>query len=493
MTIATREMSNKDGCPEDTTPPSGEIKEPEDSSVLQNPAAALAGLTEGPAVELARQIAEARATLNDLLAPATIEALKRPLLDASVAASVAEFATFRPDPNIAKAVAAISNGSNLYPGIAKVIQEFKQFEEATAPMREMAQLTQAIAGQEKLYREIATQMQAYEAPANAIREFARVNQWATNLGQLGLRDIDSVFAKFPIAGAEVKGFRDAALQANLLSDSLRSDAIFGFSPELADALNATKFKMSAFAALTDIYGDQSRASTEAYRSIFGEWRTHPGLPDDYWRDPLARHRMYDAAGVDSGLSGADLPRTVEVMIGSGLTGGVSSDSGSTAMLAYGEVTMVIRSDETELDTYRVLGKFEAELRAFVSRKLSERFGPDWFKHRVDGNTAGKAKERRAQALMRDEPTRPLIDFTELGELGSIILSSKNWTEVFADAFINPQEFDWNMQKMIAARRPTMHFRPIDPVRLVEIICVVNSLAARMCNDGAWKITADSDR
>jgi len=39
-----------------------------------------------------------------------------------------------------------------------------------------------------------------------------------------------------------------------------------------------------------------------------------------------------------------------------------------------------------------------------------------------------------------------------------------------------------MQKLIAARRPTMHIRPIDGVRLVELICVCSGCRAK------WRMT-----
>jgi hypothetical protein len=96
-------------------------------------------------------------------------------------------------------------------------------------------------------------------------------------------------------------------------------------------------------------------------------------------------------------------------------------------------------------------------------------------------------------MERGEAFAPLIEFVELGELASIILATKNWDEVFGDLFINRAEFDHDMQKLIAARRPTMHVRPIDGVRLVELICVVQRLSEQMADDGAWKLAADADR
>ena len=69
----------------------------------------------------------------------------------------------------------------------------------------------------------------------------------------------------------------------------------------------------------------------------------------------------------------------------------------------------------------------------------------------------------------------------------------NWDEVFHDVFVEKSEFDHDMQKLIAVRRPTMHMRRIDSVRLVEMICVMQRLSERMADDGAWTRAAESDR
>jgi hypothetical protein len=88
---------------------------------------------------------------------------------------------------------------------------------------------------------------------------------------------------------------------------------------------------------------------------------------------------------------------------------------------------------------------------------------------------------------------PLINYTELGHLASVIGARKNWDEVFGEMFINAAEFDVDMQKLIAARRPTVHIRPIDGVRLVKLICVVQRLSRQMEKDGAWKLGAESEQ
>ena len=96
-------------------------------------------------------------------------------------------------------------------------------------------------------------------------------------------------------------------------------------------------------------------------------------------------------------------------------------------------------------------------------------------------------------MARGEAFASLVNFTELGELSGIIQSTKNWDEVFGDVFVEKTEFDHDMQKLIADRRPTMHMRRIDGVRLVEVICVMQRLSEQTADDGAWKLAAETDR
>jgi hypothetical protein len=95
-------------------------------------------------------------------------------------------------------------------------------------------------------------------------------------------------------------------------------------------------------------------------------------------------------------------------------------------------------------------------------------------------------------VRRGETPMPLINYTELGDLCAVVSARNNWSEVFEPVFITLEDFDHDLQKLIAARRPTAHYRRLDGVRLVELICVINRLTKRMENDGAWKDAIDSD-
>jgi hypothetical protein len=250
--------------------------------------------------------------------------------------------------------------------------------------------------------------------------------------------------------------------------------------------------MSMFAAIGEMSDSRSSLRTEAYHTLFGAWRSRPDLPENFFRDTRVRERMYREAEVDDGLITASPGVALEIMIESGLTPGLRSDANAVAIFTLGEISMTVRSRDTRKDAYAALERFEQEMRAYITRKLEERSGPDWFKDRAS-NLMGKAKETRKAAMQRGEGLAPLIKFVDLGDLAGIILSKKNWDEVFGDVFVNRTEFDHDMQKLVAVRRPTMHVRRIDGVRLVEMMCVMQRLSTQMADDGAWKVAAESDR
>jgi hypothetical protein len=469
-------------------------------------------LAESPTAKLARQLAESpTAKLAQELAQSptakVARELAQPLLtDPALAEALAQFKPSLIDSGVAKALAGIKP-IGIDPSIAKAFAQIKPIEVTPALASTISEAQKALTDFGKSYGGLAKAVSVFEEQnrgfqkslvaslGGSIGDMARVSQWASTLARIELPEITKLYPKLPNVAAEVARLHDTVLKSltrPIGADQARIRAMLGLTHEFSAILETTQFKMSAFAAVTDKLGTQTRAWDEAYRSLFGQWRTRPDLPESYWRDARVRRRMYEAAEVDPGLAGAGLKVAVEVVVESGLANGARSEANAIAVIKLDDVSMTIRSTGTRSDAYKVLERFEEKLRAYITRKLFGKFGPDWFKLRVDGNVAGHAKRIRKQALERGEDPIPLINYTELGHLASIIGGWKNWEEVFGDVFVNGAEFDLDMQKLIAARRPTMHIRPIDGVRLVELICLVQRLSKQMENDGAWKLAAESE-
>lgn len=438
--------------------------------------------------------------------PASSAGIDRMTVTASAAKALAEFKPIGIDPEVIKSLTS-ARPLNFDETILGGIGRYKPVQIAPNVASAIVEAQKALANFGKSYGGIAEAVRAIEDQQRSfqtslmatlggvIGDASRVNQWTAALGKIDMPDLSSLYAGAPNIAAKVSQMHEE-VRANFAGlvgcNQAEMSAMLGLNHGFDAVLESTSFKMSAFAGVTDVGGCRSPAWGEAYQSLFGEWRTRPDLPASYWRDPRARRRMYDAADVDPGLAGAGLGIAVEVMVESGFVAGVRSEANAVAVIRLGDVSMTIRSRGTRNDAFALLGRFEEELRAYITRKLSDKFGPDWFKLRVDGNTAGNAKRTRTQALQRGEGRLPLINYTDLGDLSNIIRAKKNWEEVFKDVFINHSEFDHDMQKLIAARRPTMHTRPIDGVRLVEMLCVIERISQQMADDGAWKLLAESD-
>jgi hypothetical protein len=473
-----------------------------------SPAAKLAReLAESPTAKLARELSQspAAAILHDVESPATQLArgigLPSSVELTAMASTAKMLAGITIDPGVANMLAGVKPlhiESPFADAIAKIkpIAIPPEFASAVNEARRIfSDFGNACGGFANAMKAIEEQKSLVASLAGTIGDVARMSQWASTLGRIEVADISKLYPALPNLAAEVTRLHDSmftSLPRSIGVDQQSLSAVLGLDQSLSASLESTRFKMSAFAGVTDMIGPQTSAWREAYQSLFGEWRTRPDLPENFWRDARVRRRMYDAAEVDPGLARVDLAVAVEVVVESGLASGVRSDTDTVALIGFGDVSMTIRSRGTRHDAYKVLERFEEELRAYITRKLSEKFGPDWFKFRVDGNIGGDAKRIRRQALERGEASMPLINYTELGHLSSIIQGRRNWDEVFGDTFINLTAFDQDMQKLLAARRPTMHIRPIDGLRLVELICVIQRLSRQMEDDGAWKTAAEAE-
>jgi hypothetical protein len=470
-------------------------------------------LAGSPAVELVRQLADSPTAkfLRDMGESPTAKLSREIGLISNrelsgITAAAKAFAGITIDPSVAKALAGLKP-LQIDPSVANAFAQIKSIAIAPEFAKAISEVHKALSDFGNAFGGIANAVKAIEEQnrffhkplvaslGGMIGDVARMSQWASTLGRMELADISSLYPTLPNAAAEVARLHGsmASLPGSVSMDQKHISAMLGLDHEFSSSLEATRLKMSAFAGVTDVLGTQTSAWNETYRALFGEWRTRPDLPQNFWRDPRVRRRMYEAAEVDPGLARANLKLAVEVVVESGLASGVRSDASAVAVISFGDVSMTIRSHGTRHDAYRVLERFEEELRAYITRKLSEKFGPDWFKLRVDGNIAGDAKRIRRQALERGETPMALINYTELGHLSSIVQGRKNWDEVFGEVFVNLAGFDLDMQKLVAARRPTMHIRPIDGVRLVELICVVQRLSRQMEDDGAWKIAAEGEQ
>ncbi len=328
-----------------------------------------------------------------------------------------------------------------------------------------------------------------------IREAARVNHWAS---QLGDKSTDMLLALMPTRSPileEAERIRSAA--ASMLSTSAAVDhpsliGNLGLNAHLSADMVSTRLKLATLAGSGDVLGFESRASFAAYEGLFGRWHTRPDLPQRFWRDPATRRRHYHEAEVDPGLIETAPGGAVEAVIDSGFAAGVSEGGSPVALFGIAGLVLRVRSNNPSFDAFRAVGAFEHALRQFIASKLEAVAGPQWFKQRVDGEARKKARDNRAAAMANGESERALIAYLDIGDLIAILLRKDNWDRAFGHVFPNRQRLEFDLQALIATRRPTMHARNIDAVRLVELMCIIRRLTQWIEMDGEWKTIAESE-
>jgi hypothetical protein len=183
---------------------------------------------------------------------------------------------------------------------------------------------------------------------------------------------------------------------------------------------------------------------------------------------------------------------VDILVGSGFLASASDGGTAVARFEVGGVSMQIRSSNPRVGAFRAIDAFEQRLRTWIGTKLLAAVGPRWFKQRVDGAVQRKARDNRAKALADGETEESLIAYLDLGDLIAILPRKDNWDQVFGAVFPNRQWLEFDLQALVASRRPTMHARPVDGVRLVEVMCIISRLSQWIDGDGGWKLIADSE-
>ncbi|PZQ19299.1 MAG: hypothetical protein DI565_02680 [Ancylobacter novellus] len=334
---------------------------------------------------------------------------------------------------------------------------------------------------------IAGQLSGY----GAILEATRMSRWSESVAGRSIAEITQALRPNATLFAEVERMRADARQ---ITQGAQALAFFGAGNIAGPAaLAATSLKMSALAGARDVFGSLSAVEGLANRALLGGWATRADLPERFWSEPSYRSRLYRDAEVDEGLIETSAGGAIDVMVTSGLHGGVRDQDGVTALvLPVGSLLVSIRSDNVEGDARQAVADIERAMRAFVARKLEAAHGPDWVRHRTPGDIFKNAKRKREAALKDGEPNRPLVDFVDIGELMDTVIWAKNWASVFADVFIDAQMFALRVRALNAVRRPAAHSREVDGVQLVELCLQAYRLAAQMKADGAWKIAAQSD-
>lgn len=322
----------------------------------------------------------------------------------------------------------------------------------------------------------------------------RSRHWANGLSSLSPKDMEAITGSNALASKEINAIGLAAKRITEMTSSFGSARKLQREIEPAIAgYGSTTAKLAMFAGATDILGPASLASRAAFDSVMGGYNSATLSDVDLRRSPAERARVYRDMDVDEGFVETNIGETLALLIEGGVVEGAVSRAGVvTAFVEAGSIRMRVSARQARVASYSVIDGFEMALRAFITQKLEAIAGPQWFKQRVPGDVARRAKERRLEAQRSGEASLPLINYVDLADLISIIGRTDNWGAAFEAVFSRLEDLRVDILRLNASRRPTMHARPVDPVRLAEAILVVSRLMVAMQVDGAWDEGWDAD-
>ena len=130
----------------------------------------------------------------------------------------------------------------------------------------------------------------------------------------------------------------------------------------------------------------------------------------------------------------------------------------------------IVSDGDHAHAFSLVRQVEQHFRKVLNAEMPKHFGPAWMNTIVHRDIRKKWLE--TQAKEKPPRSQDLLDYSDFGELLSIIQRTDVWGKVFESLFISPMDFEVSFKRLMFARNPLSHGRFI--TRHEYFICVLES-------------------
>jgi len=316
------------------------------------------------------------------------------------------------------------------------------------------------------------------AKAASVPEWAKAASWVHPA-------VDQVLALDRMAREMSEHFRtfenplDSALVRDVLS-SFDNSAYKQFLPDVVrlesvaasfdtawidkihpDASIAGIARITALTAAAHSGSPFDLSSVATLREALGDWRTVE-LPWTEVPDSNLREKFYLDQGFDANLIRLPEPAFTFALRNVDLV---------RTPIAPAETEVFDEEEILHQRMRRAYGLFlrlERKLREYIDRRMTEKYGAEWERHRCHGN--GKIYElwvqKREKAVQSGFKTERLIHYADFTEYADLMTKSDNWDEVFKTAFGRPENVRESFHRLAPVRLCTMHARPITKTEFV---------------------------
>ena len=198
--------------------------------------------------------------------------------------------------------------------------------------------------------------------------------------------------------------------------------------------------------------------TEALRIDLGDWRSDINWPTDVIANPVARTSFYEARGLNPNITAFPSSTFDELVVSSGIR------EPSTDHYDDGYLDVQQEHEERDIAFKRTneahdrIQRFETQIREFIVKRMNDKFGTNWIKHRISGDMKNQWNEKQKKAKDNRDIVWSLIAYADFADYVEIITRKDNWQEIFQEVFVRKSSVQESFQRLFPIRMCTMHSR-----------------------------------
>jgi hypothetical protein len=198
--------------------------------------------------------------------------------------------------------------------------------------------------------------------------------------------------------------------------------------------------------------------SDAIRKALGDWRG-VSIPETILLDWDVRRSFYVHHGFDTRLTELPEPAFIESMRRTSVwRPDLSLPIAPVAQVEIENAEQAVEERMTQ--AFGLIRNIERQVRVYIERVMTERYGRNWVKQRVPAETLAAWRDKRKRESEEGRRVRPLIEYADFTDYLDIMIRRDNWADVFAPVFKTKDEVTVSFRRLFPLRICTMHGREI---------------------------------